>query len=168
MRIILVWIPLLFFSLARMTGWAQKIALVDIDSVINSLPETAIAKGKLDSMLSRLQQKFDLMSDSMKLLYAQVPHGEASESEKKAYVKKVNDLQNRIFDFQKKASNELECFRQALRAPIESKVKKQSIELARSEHYFALVENSKQDLGYRYTTIQPVDITTLVIRKLAK
>ena len=150
---------------------AQKVALVDIDSVINAMPETKIAMQKLDSALAAYQKRLDIMSDSLEWIGKNMPHGRNKSPEEiqrvNEYMEGMKNFKERIVELKKNAEKDLENYRLALHAPIEKSAKILSIEVCKKNKYAGLVESWKH-AAILYCETQPMDITSLVIQAVKK
>lgn len=146
---------------------AQKAAIVDIDSVILTMPEIKKAKARIDSVVYVLQKKLDALSDSLAekidSIKATVKPGEKVKPE---LVKQIDDAQKKLEDWQANAEKYLQKFQAELRVPFEKKAKEISLIVAKENGYSALVDCSVRGKGILYSEDPPVEITQLVIKRL--
>src|ERR1051325_2214902 len=118
-----------FLSLVPLIAIAQRTAVVDLDSVISSMPETKISMGKLDSALAYYQLKLNILSDSLDIVLKTWPRWTGTQ--KVAQNKKVKQIKDDIRNLQRKAENELEEYRLCLREPIAYKARQLCIKVGK-------------------------------------
>ncbi|HEY6160755.1 MAG TPA: OmpH family outer membrane protein [Bacteroidia bacterium] len=155
-----------FLSLVPLIAIAQRTAVVDLDSVISSMPETKIAMGKLDSALAYYQLKLNILSDSLDIVLKTWPRWTGTQ--KVAQNKKVKQIKDDIRNLQRKAENELEEYRLCLREPIAYKARQLCIKVGKQNNYSSLVEVSRRNKGILFTDGEPDDITWRVISEIGK
>jgi Skp family chaperone for outer membrane proteins len=148
---------------------AQKIATVDLEKVVQSLPETKVAQDKLDSSVSYLQRVHAMFEDSIQLIKTTIPHGGPINAQQQLYYeKRLKDAQDALANFEKEAHDGLVDFRSKLYAPLIANAKKLSIVVAKAYHYSALVEVKNKDASVLYSKFPVTDITEIVQKEIIK
>jgi Skp family chaperone for outer membrane proteins len=149
-------------------GQNGKGAFVDLQKVLQSLPETKVAQDKMDSSISYLKKVHLVLEDSVRYVKLMVPHdGPMNTDAKLNYETRLKKVQTELTDFEKEAHDGLNAFREKLFAPLLETAKKLSVVVAQAYHYSVLVEKNKRD-KVLYTTAQLTDITDIVVSEIKK
>jgi outer membrane protein len=126
MKKILVAILVLCFA-GQMEVFAQKkFGHIDAAALVESMPEKKKAQTDMEAYAKGLQEQLRIMSAEFDKKYQDYVAQEASMTElvKQTKAKELEDLQNRIKDFQTKAQDDIAKKEQELMAPIIDKAKK--------------------------------------------
>jgi Skp family chaperone for outer membrane proteins len=161
-----------FFLALACAGLAQrnrgKGAFVDLDKVVQVLPETKVAQDKLDSSISYLKRVHLLFEDSVRLVMSMVPHDGPLNTETKLYYEqRLKKVKDDLANFEKEAHAGLSDFREKLYAPLRQTAIKLSTVVAQAYHYSALVEKNKKE-KVLYSEGPLTDITDIVIEEIKK
>lgn len=109
-----------------MTVMAQKFAVVELQSVIADMPETAEARTSIDNLTKQYQNQFESMRAELDKLYAEYQQMEqdpqVAQSIKELKIKEITERQQRIEQFQNTAMNEMQRQNETLMAPIQQKL----------------------------------------------
>ena len=151
------------------TAFSQKFAIVDIEKVVQSLPETKVAQTKLDSSISYLVRLHGVFEDSVKLIQYTVPHDGPLPVEQKLYYEmRLKKAQDNLLQFEKDAHQGLDEFRDKLYAPLRANAIKLSTIVAQAYHCSALIEKPKVEKAILYSNQAPLDITDNVVKEIIK
>jgi Skp family chaperone for outer membrane proteins len=143
--------------------------MVDLEKVVQTLPETKVAQDKLDSSVSYLQRVHAMFEDSIQFIKTTVPHGGPINAEQQLYYeKRLKDAQDALMNFEKEAHDGLVDFRSKLYTPLIENAKKLSIVVAKAYHYSALVEVKNKDAAVLYSKFPVTDITDVVQKEIIK
>ncbi len=118
---------------------AQKIAHIDLDSLIGLMPETKTAKDVAQAYLKDLEKTMSSMENEFQTKYQDYLANEATMSDlvKKTKGEELQSLQTRIQDFKGQAQQDYQKKYGELTAPIMDKAKKG-------------IEAVAKELGYKY------------------
>jgi outer membrane protein len=150
-------------------GISQRIAIVDIEQIMNSIPEYQAAQSELDQMASRWRQEINQQYDQIKSMYnkyqaEQVLMSDEArvqrEEEIMAKEKAVRDLQKARFG----PDGALFQQRQALVQPIQDKVYA-AIEEYANDRGFDLIIDKSSTAGIIFTK-DAFDKTQDIIKKI--
>ena len=158
-------IPGFAILLCTLTATAQKIAHVDLDSVISLMPESAAAEKQGEEFSKQLEQQMMSMQKELQEKYEkfQADHSNMTPIVQDTKRKELEDLNARIGDFQQQAQLELQKKEAELIKPIVDKVKKAVAQVAKENNYRYVLDTSSGVVIYT----EPMDdIITLVIKKL--
>ena len=163
----LIKVMFLGIALFVMNGMAQaqvKIAHVNTTEVLEALPEHAKAAKDLEKYYGDLQSQLQTMAQEYQSKVQDYEANQATMNNlvKQSKEKEINDLGNRIQQFQNNAAQELEAKSEELQKPIVDKVKK-AIDTVAKEKGFAFVFDSSIPV---YVAADAPDITKDVKSKL--
>ena len=163
----LIKVMFLGIALFVMNGMAQaqvKIAHVNTTEVLEALPEHAKAAKDLEKYYGDLQSQLQTMAQEYQSKVQDYEANQATMNNlvKQSKEKEINDLGNRIQQFQNNAAQELEAKSEELQKPIVDKVKK-AIDAVAKEKGFAFVFDSSIPV---YVAADAPDITKDVKSKL--
>ena len=163
----LIKVMFLGIALFVMNGMAQaqvKIAHVNTTEVLEALPEHAKAAKDLEKYYGDLQGQLQTMAQEYQSKVQDYEANQATMNNlvKQSKEKEINDLGNRIQQFQNNAAQELEAKSEELQKPIVDKVKK-AIDTVAKEKGFAFVFDSSIPV---YVAADAPDITKDVKSKL--
>lgn len=152
------------FVMNGMTQAQVKIAHVNTTEVLEALPEHAKAAKDLEKYYGDLQGQLQTMAQEYQSKVQDYEANQATMNNlvKQSKEKEINDLGNRIQQFQNNAAQELEAKSEELQKPIVDKVKK-AIDAVAKEKGFTYVFDSSIPV---YIGTDAVDITKDVKSKL--
>lgn len=144
---------------------AQKIAHLNLDSLVSTMPETKVAKDVAQNYLKALDTEILTMQTELETKYKDYLEKEATMSEpvKQNKQQDLNQLQKRIEDFRVQAQQDYQKKYQELTAPIMDKAKK-GIEAAAKEGGYKYVLDTS--IGYVLYYEASDDIFAAVKKKL--
>jgi outer membrane protein len=144
MKKILVAILVLCFA-GQMEVFAQKkFGHIDAAALVESMPEKKKAQTDMEAYAKGLQEQLRIMSAEFDKKYQDYVAQEASMTElvKQTKAKELEDLQNRIKDFQTKAQDDIAKKEQELMAPIIDKAKKAIEAVAKEKGINYVIDSS--------------------------
>jgi outer membrane protein len=146
---------------------AQKIAHLSFDSLVSLMPETKIATDAAQNYYKGLEQEVIAMQTELENKYKDYLEKEPMMSElaKRNKQEDLQQLQNRIQDFQQKAEMDVKRKQAELTAPIFDKAKKAIEAVAKENGYKYVLDTSPQNTTVLYSET-PEDILNLVKKKL--
>src|ERR1700677_2530488 len=131
-------------SVFAFSASAQKLAHINLDSLLRSMPESDSARkvgqnhyqmleGEVESMQKEYQQKYqDYQANQAK-------YTEIIKNEKQ---KEIQDMGQRIQEFQSSAQSDLQRFNDSITRPIIAKAKKAVNEVAKEHQYKYVFDTS--------------------------
>ena len=144
MKKILVAILVLCFA-SQIEVFAQKkFGHIDAAALVESMPEKKKAQTDMEAYAKGLQEQLRIMSAEFDKKYQDYVAQEASMTElvKQTKAKELEDLQNRIKDFQTKAQDDIAKKEQELMAPIIDKAKKAIEAVAKEKGINYVIDSS--------------------------
>lgn len=106
-----------------LTVMAQKFAVVEVESILMDMPQTAEMNKALENLQKQYEDQFMRMQNEVNQNYADFQKMEAdstvSESIKELKIKEIQELGSRIEQFRNTAMNELQRQRENYMAPIQ-------------------------------------------------
>ena len=156
----------LVMTLSSFTATAQKIAHINLDSLISIMPESKAATQAVQEYAKQLEQQVTAMQTELQTKYEtyQTEGPNLPALVKTAKEKELSDLQQRIQDFQTQAQTEYQKKSQELSKPVYDKAKKAIDAVAKDSGYKYVLDTSTQLVLYSEPSD---DIIALVIKKLA-
>lgn len=147
------------------TAYAQKIAHVNLDSLITLLPESKIAQQGVQDYAKLLEQQVTAMQTELQTKYAefQEKSKDMPELVRVSKEKELNDLNQRIQDFQQQAQADYQRKSAELSRPVYEKAKKAIDQVAKENGYKYVLDTSTGIVLYSEPSD---DIIALVIKKL--
>jgi outer membrane protein len=144
---------------------AQKIAHVNLDSLITLLPESKEAQAKVQEYAKQLEQQVVAMQTELQGKYAeyQEKSKDMPELVRASKEKELNDLNQRIQDFQQQAQGDYQKKSAELSKPVYEKAKKAIDHVAKENGYKYVLDTSTGIVLFSEPTD---DIIALVIKKL--
>lgn len=129
---------------------AQKIAHVDLDSLVSMMPETKTAKDVAQNYLKDLEKTVASMEDELQKKYNDYLATEATMSDlvKKTKQDELNSLQRRIEDFKMQAQQDYQKKYGELTSPIMEKAKKAIEAVAKESGYKYVLDTSVGNVLY--------------------
>ncbi len=143
-----------------------KIGIVDTNSIMTAMPETATATTKLQEIQKKYQDEFTRLEDEYKRMVDELQKMKQDElpAIRERKTREISDYQQKIQTFMQSADKDIQQQQSTLMAPIAQKIK-EAIESVGKENSFSMIQNYAPDLLLYYAS--PVeDITPLVKAKL--
>jgi len=147
------------------TADAQKIAHVNLDSLISIMPESKVAQQGVQAYAKQLEQQVTAMQTELQTKYTefQEKSKDLAEVVRASKEKELNDLNTRIQDFQQQAQADYQKKTAELSKPVYDKAKKAIDQVAKENGYKYALDTSTGLVLY----FEPADdILSLVVKKL--
>ena len=147
------------------TANAQKIAHVNLDSLISIMPESKIAQQQVQAYSKQLEQQVTAMQTELQTKYTefQEKSKDLAEVVRASKEKELNDLNTRIQEFQQQAQSDYQKKTAELSRPVYDKAKKAIDVVAKENGYRYAFDTSTGIVLFS----EPMDdIMGLVIKKL--
>lgn len=143
---------------------AQKLGVVNTNSVFEAMPEKAEAQTKLETTSKTYEDEFKKLSDELNKKYTEFQNlaADTPESIKERRIQEMQEFEQKIQQFRATAQQELQRQQQQLMAPIEQKIQ-EAIKAVGSENGFSMILPDALPM-FIGTDIQ--DVTPLVKAKL--
>lgn len=144
---------------------AQKIGHIHLDSLIGLMPESKVAQQSVQEYSKQLEQQVVAMQTELQTKYEtyQKGSGDMAPIVKESKEKELNDLNQRITDFQQQAQTDYQKKSAELSKPVYEKAKKAIDQVAKENSYKYILDTSTGLVLYN----EPGDdIISLVIKKL--
>ena len=147
------------------TATAQKVAHIDLDSLISLMPESKTAQEAVQAYAKSLEQEVTAMQQELQTKYEayQKDSPNMAPIVKESKEKELNDLNQRITDFQQQAQADYQKKSAELSKPVYEKAKKAIDQVAKDNGYKYVLDTSTGLVIYSEPTD---DILGLVIKKL--
>ena len=144
---------------------AQKIAHINLDSLVSMMPETKVASEAAQTYFKGLEQESIAMQTELENKYQKYQTEEANMSEllKKNRMEELQQLQRRIEDFRNQASQDYQRKTGELTAPIMDKAKKAIEMVAKDGGYKYVLDTSTQNPTVLYS--EPADDILMAVKK---
>jgi outer membrane protein len=144
-------------------GKAQKIAHINLDSLVSVMPETKIAKEVAQNYLKTLDSEMLAMQTELETKYKDYVEKEATMSEPVKQNKQADfqQLQRRIEDFRNQASQDYQKKYAEVTAPIMDKAKKGIEAVAKEASYRYVLDTSQGNVLY----FEPTDDVFAAVKK---
>lgn len=143
-----------------------KIGLVDVDEIVQKLPDTAEAQNKLAETSKKYEDEYAKLNDEMKRRYDELEQMADDElpAIRERKIKDFQEYQLKIQQFEQSATQELARYQQELMTPIYQKVNN-AVQSVGQEGGFSLIQAKISQMTLYYAA--PVeDITNEVKAKL--
>lgn len=153
------------FILCTYIGNAQKIAHIDLDSLITLMPESKKAQEDVQVYAKQLEEQVIAMQTELQTKYDeyQAKNKDWAEIVRASKEKELNDLNQRIQDFQQQAQTDYQTKSAQLSKPVYDKAKKAIDEVAKANGYKYVLDTSLGMVLYHEASD---DILSQVIKKL--
>lgn len=151
--------------ISSFTANAQKIAHINLDSLISLMPESKTAQQAVQDYSKQLEQQVVAMQTELQSKYEAYQKESANLAPivKESKEKELNDLNQRITDFQQQAQQDYQKKSAELSKPVYDKAKKAIDQVAKENSYKYVLDTSAGLVLYN----EPADdIISLVIKKL--
>ena len=147
------------------TANAQKIAHINLDSLISIMPESKTAQQAVQDYAKQLEEQVTTMQTELKTKYDdyQAHMKDMPEVVRASKEKELNDLNQRIQDFQQQAQTDYQKKSAELSKPVYEKAKK-AVDAVAKENGFKYVLDTSTGLVL-YSEASD-DIIAMVIKKL--
>jgi len=128
--------------LSSLTASAQKIAHINLDSLISIMPETKVATQSVQDYAKQLEQQVTAMQTELQTKYEdyQAKQKDMPELVRASTEKGLNDLNQRIQDFQQQAQTDYQKKSTELSKPVYEKAKKAIDQVAKDNGYKYVLE----------------------------
>jgi outer membrane protein len=148
------------------TASAQKVAHIDLDSLIGIMPESKTAQLAVQEYGKQLEVEVTKMQAELQRLYEeyQLKSKDWAELVRASKEKELNDLNQRIQDFQQQAQQDYQKKSAELSKPVYDKAKKAIDQVAKEGGYKYVLDTSAGFVLYSEPTD---DILSIVMKKLA-
>lgn len=151
--------------MSSFTTNAQKIAHVNLDSLISIMPESKTAQQSVQEYANVLQQQVTAMQGELQTKYEeyQTKSKDMAEIVRASKEKELNDLNQRIQDFQQQAQTDYQKKSAELSKPVYEKAKKAIDQVAKDNGFKYVLDTSTGIVVYN----EPADdIFAMVVKKL--
>lgn len=151
--------------IGSLTANAQKMASIDLDSLVSLMPETAKAQEQGQGLAKQLEEQITTMQKELQDKYEKLKADQSGltpvilDSRKK----ELEDLDRRIQEFQQQAQQEFQQKTGEFSKPVYDKAKKAIEQVAKENGYKYVLNSSMGVVLYNEPTD---DIMALVIKKL--
>lgn len=144
---------------------AQKIAHVNLDSLVSGMPETKIASDAAQTYFKGLEQESISMQQELDTKYQDYQAKEAGMSDliKKSKMEDLQQLQRRIEDFRTQATQDYQRKTGELTAPIMDKARKAIESVAKDGGFKYVLDTSSQNPTVLYS--EPSDDILAAVKK---
>ncbi len=151
--------------ISSFTATAQKIAHINLDSLITLMPEKRVAEQAVQDYAKQLEEQVTTMQAELKTKYDdyQAKMKDMPEVVRAAKEKELNDLNQRLQDFQQQAQTDYQKKTAELSKPVYEKAKKAVDAVAKENAYKYVLDTSTGLVLYSEPSD---DIIALVIKKL--
>lgn len=151
--------------LSSFTANAQKIAHINLDSLISVMPETKTATQAVQDYAKQLETQVTAMQTELQTKYEdyQTKQKDMAELVRASKEKELNDLNQRIQDFQQQAQQDYQKKSAELSKPVYEKAKKAIDQVAKDNGYRYVLDTSSGMVIYSEPTD---DIFMLAVKKL--
>ncbi len=144
---------------------AQKIAHINLDSLISIMPESKTAQQSVQDYAKQLEEQVTMMQSELKTKYDDytLKSKDMAEVVRASKEKELNDLNQRLQDFQQQAQADYQKKSGELSKPVYEKAKKAVDAVAKENGFKYVLDTSTGLVIYN----EPADdIISLVIKKL--
>lgn len=139
---------LIIFLSAGSFANAQRVAYIDMDSLVQMMPESKIARDSVQKHIKSLENALQQMQVEFQAKQEQVIKDQSnpgvSDAIKKLREKELQELYQRIQDFQMSAQEEINKKTEELAKPIYDKANKAISEVAKARKYSMVLDASQQ------------------------
>lgn len=124
---------------------AQKIAHINVDELIQLMPEAAKAREDLQKFRTQIQGELEEMDQERQDLITKFRQNEKQMTElrKESEMRKIQELAQRIEDYAMKAQEQLEEKQQELLMPIIEKAQNAINEVAKEKNFVYVLDSSR-------------------------
>lgn len=143
---------------------AQKIGIVNTNTIFEAMPEKATAQTTLETASKTYEDEFKKLTDELNKKYTEYQNlaADTPESIKQRRVQEIQEFETKIQQFRATAQQDLQRQQEQLMAPIEQKIQT-AIKAVGTENGFTII---LPDAIPFYVGTDVQDVTTLVKTKL--
>ena len=158
-------VAVIFFFTSAVHTQAQKIAHISLDSLLSVMPESKVAKQAAQDYYKQLESQVGTMQAELQKKYQEYQENQTKYTDliKQTKEKELQDLQQRIQDFQASAQQDLQRKNDELFKPVQEKAKKAIDQVAKEGGYKYVLDTSS---GVVLFSEPSDDILSLVVKKL--
>ena len=159
---------LLVVVTASVNAQTLKFGHIDLQALIQVMPERATAETDFNTFQGELEDVFGEMQKDLQAKMAEFEKlgDTASEIKKNAKVTEIQDLQQRIQNYQQNAQQQLQQKQTDLFKPIFAKAQKAVEEVAKENSLIYVFDASEGSNVVLYKSNQSLDLLPLVKKKL--
>ena len=157
----------IFVCGVSLNSQAQKFGHIDFEELIAAMPEKAEAQKTLDKEYNEMKGIIESMSVEFnkKMLAAQQSYDTLSKASQQLLEQELQDMQNRIMQYQQNAETQLNQRQQELLNPIIDKAEGAVKKIAAKEGFFYIFDTSKGSQILYYSD-KSIDVMPLVKKEL--
>lgn len=143
---------------------APKFGVVNTQNIIQDLPDVKAAQEQVAASSKKYEEEFKKLQDEMSKKYAefQALAADTPESIKERRLQEIQELDQKMVQFQETANQDLQRQQQTLMAPVQEKVR-QAIDAVGKEQSMTFIFENYLPL---YVGADVVDLTSIVRTKL--
>jgi outer membrane protein len=156
----------LFIGIAVASVSAQKIGIIAFDSLLKSMPESDSARRVGQGYYQQLEMTIESMQKELQTKYQDYQANEAKYTElvKKTKEQELQDLNQRIQNFQQQAQGSLQRFNDSITRPIITKARQAVKDVAKEKGYRYILDISSGAVFYNEPDAD--DVFAFVAEKL--
>ena len=160
--ILLSLIALYFFNSSSI-----RVGLIDLNAILNSMPETAEVEKKLIDLQNRYQTELENIGKEFQRQYTEIQNLPPDEPAaiKEIKINALQETQKKEDSFNRRVMEDLVLQRDSLMAPIYNKIQK-CIETTSEENGVDLVMEKGQNGKIYYFNDKVVDLTPVIIENI--
>lgn len=157
----------IFVCGVSLNSQAQKFGHIDFEELIAAMPEKAEAQKTLEKEYNEMKGIIESMSVEFnkKMLAAQQSYDTLSKASQQLLEQELQDMQNRIMQYQQNAETQLNQRQQELLNPIIDKAESAVKKIAAKEGFFYIFDTSKGSQILYYSD-KSIDVMPLVKKEL--
>lgn len=146
-------VTVLFFS-AGASASAQKIAYIDMDSLVSLMPEFKTARDSAQKYIKQLENELVIMQNEFQTKQEQYTKDQATmpPAMKANRERQLNELYQRIQEFQQTAQQDIQAKNDQLSKPIYEKANKAVAAVAKAKGYKMVIDASTTNILYKEPT----------------
>ncbi len=154
-----------FVALVSMTSYAQKFGTVDLQAVMNDMPETAVLEKELADRSTKFQTEAKKMEDEMQAKYQSYIEQRDSLDDvtRQMREEELQTLSNRAQQYQQATYTQIQQYQQQQMALIQEKLFKAVKAVGDREKYLAIFPVN--DATY-FSPTETTDVTPVVKKEL--
>lgn len=148
--------------------FAIKIGIVDMNAVVNAMPETASVEKQIRDSQQKYQEQLEIISKEFQRQYSEIQNLPANElpAVKDIKMAALQETQKKGEAFQNRVMEELVAQRDTLMAPIYTQIQAALQDLSKENELDLVIEKGKQPNQIYYFSDKIVDLTPLLITRL--
>lgn len=128
-----------------------KVGLVDIDAIMEAMPETATAQNRLNELSQKYYEEYTKMNEEVKRIYDQIKDLPADEPTaiRERKTREFADLQQKIQRYEQDVMADMQAQGEELKAPIRARIMA-AVEQVALEEDFSFVRKLDPEEVYFY------------------